>query len=364
VGTILRADGTNWVQTSATYPSTITTGQILCGSASNIISGLTAGTTGQVLIGSTGAVPAFGTVPAITTLTADSGSATGNSVKVWANNAALGCGSSVLFTGSGATSTLTVTDSNNSTFLGNGAGKASASGANNSAVGSLALSSVTSGDSNMAFGSSALASCNSGNYNVAVGVVALQNLTTTSQNVAIGRQALQNLVTGSNNTAIGYQAGSSLTTNDSNNIHIGVVGTAGDNGKISIGTNGTHTSCFIQGISGVTVTGTAVLCSTAGQLGTIASSIRYKENVAPIAEDVSILDLNPVEFNYKKDESKSKQYGLIAEDVAEAFPYLCFYNNKGETDSVKYHELPTLLLLEIKRLVKRVEELEKAIILR
>lgn len=358
-GQILRANGVNWVATTATYPATASVGQVLAGTSSNVFSGITAGTTGQVLIGATGAAPAFGTVPAITTLTGDSGSATGNSVQVRANSAALGCGSSVLFTGSGATLTLTVTDSNNSTFIGAGAGKAGASGANNAAIGNLALPSVTSGDSNMAFGSSALAACNSGNYNVAVGVIALQSLTTTSQNVAIGRQALQQIVTGANNIAIGYQAGVNLTTNDSNNIHIGNAGTAADNAKISIGTNGTQTTCFIQGISGVTITGTAVLCSTAGQLGTVVSSLRYKENVTPIKDDVSVLALNPVEFNYKQDKSKTKQYGLIAEEVAEDFPYLCFYNEKGEPQSVKYHELPTLLLLEVKRLTKRVEELEK-----
>lgn len=361
VGVILRANGVNWAATTATYPSTVgSVGQVLCTTSANVISGLTAGTTGQVLIGSTGGAPAFGTVPAITTLTGDSGSATGNSVKVYANNASLGCGSTVLFTAATATSTLTVTDGSSNTMIGSGAGKAGVSGANNSAIGRLALSSVTSGDSNMAFGSSALASLSSGNYNVAVGVVALQNLTTTDGNVGIGRQALQNVVTGANNTAIGYQAGSGLTTNDSNNIYISTTGTAGDNGKISVGTNGTHTSCFIQGISGVTVTGTAVLCSTAGQLGTIASSARYKENILPIKEDVSVLDLIPVEFNYKQDENKSKQYGLIAEDVDEEFPYLCAYNDKCEPESVKYHELPTLLLLEVKRLAKRVEELEKA----
>lgn len=41
VGTILRADGTNWVATTATYPATTTSQQLLYSSANNTIGGLT-----------------------------------------------------------------------------------------------------------------------------------------------------------------------------------------------------------------------------------------------------------------------------------------------------------------------------------
>lgn len=40
VGTILRADGTNWVATTATYPATTTSQQLLYSSADNVIGGL------------------------------------------------------------------------------------------------------------------------------------------------------------------------------------------------------------------------------------------------------------------------------------------------------------------------------------
>ena len=275
---------------TATYPSTTTINQILYSSAANTVVGLATanngvlitsaagvpsflanGTTGQLLTATTGSPPSWTTVTRIQTINGDSGSITGQTVTIYANNASLGCGSSVLFSNSGTTSTFTVTDGLSNTMIGSGAGKAGISGANNAAIGRLALSSLTSGDSNMAFGSSALAACNSGNFNVAVGVIALQNVTTTSQNVAIGRQALQNIVTGSNNIGIGYQSGVSLTTNDSNNIMIGNSGTVGDNARIRIGTNGTQTSAFIQGISGVTVTGPLVNINTSGQLGTTNS---------------------------------------------------------------------------------------------
>lgn len=42
-GTILRADGTNWSATTATYPNTTTANQILYSSATNTVSGLTSG---------------------------------------------------------------------------------------------------------------------------------------------------------------------------------------------------------------------------------------------------------------------------------------------------------------------------------
>ena len=57
--------------------------------------------------------------------------------------------------------------------------------------------------------------------------------------------------------------------------------------------------------------------------------------------------LRPVSFRYKKpfaDGSKPIQYGLIAEEVAEVFPYLAVYNTAGQPETVKYQELPALLL--------------------
>ncbi len=42
-GTILRADGTNWAATTATYPNTAATGDLLYGSATNVVSALTVG---------------------------------------------------------------------------------------------------------------------------------------------------------------------------------------------------------------------------------------------------------------------------------------------------------------------------------
>lgn len=82
-GTILRADGTNWVATTSTFADTYAVSTILYASASNVVSGLAAAnravltsgatgipvmtalaTDGQVIIGSTAGVPAAATLSA------------------------------------------------------------------------------------------------------------------------------------------------------------------------------------------------------------------------------------------------------------------------------------------------------------
>lgn len=271
----------------------------------------------------------------------DTGVISGSSVSIFTNKAGNNCGASIEFVNSGSTSTLNVTDALNNIFFGKGSGNLTVSGANNGGGGPFTLSSLTSGDSNFAAGSTCLTNLQSGSNNLGFGVIALQNL-----------------VSGDNCIGIGRAAGQAYTTNESNNICIGssVTGTLGENNVIRIGNSSAQ--CFISGINGVTVTGTAVLCDTNGQLGTVVSSERYKENITSISDEVSILSLNPVKFNYKTDEDKNTSYGLISEDVEKQFPYLCFYKD-GLAESVKYHELPTFLLLEIQRLVKRIEILEK-----
>lgn len=64
-GTILRADGTNWVRTSTTWPATILINEVLYSSASNTITGMTAAT-GGVMVSSNLQVPYWLANPAVT----------------------------------------------------------------------------------------------------------------------------------------------------------------------------------------------------------------------------------------------------------------------------------------------------------
>jgi hypothetical protein len=64
VGTILRADGTNWVATTATYPATTTINQILYSSSASVISGLATANGGLLNTSATG-VPSITATPTL-----------------------------------------------------------------------------------------------------------------------------------------------------------------------------------------------------------------------------------------------------------------------------------------------------------
>jgi len=280
--------------------------------------------------------------------------------------------SGIANTGVGQSSLASLTSGSQNTAMGNAAlaivssgsgnsaygylaGQGITTGVNNNAFGSASMSSAT-GSSNNAFGTTSLQFC-SGSFNTAMGHGVLKASSTGIYNTAVGYNALGAIVTGTYNVAIGSNAGSAYTGGEIGNILIGpdVLGSASESQTIRIGN--TQSATYIAGINGTTVTGTAVLCATDGQLGTIASSERYKENIEDIPEFVSVMDLRPVMFNYKADKDKNVQFGLIAEEVDMDFPYLCFYKD-GKPESVKYHELCVFLLTEVQRLSQRVSVLE------
>ena len=75
-GTILRADGTNWVASTNTYPNTATTGDILIATGSNVIGSLADAAVGQVLTsGGAGVAPAYSATPTVTSITFGAGNA-------------------------------------------------------------------------------------------------------------------------------------------------------------------------------------------------------------------------------------------------------------------------------------------------
>jgi hypothetical protein len=121
----------------------------------------------------------------------------------------------------------------NNTFIGKGAGNLTMTGdGNNTAAGSLALTSNTTGSFNIALGANALQFNTTGLSNIAVGVQALASNTAGNFNTAIGNSALtvnagsfntatgsfalQSNTTGVNNTATGYTALIANTTGNNN----------------------------------------------------------------------------------------------------------------------------------------------------
>jgi hypothetical protein len=290
----------------------------------------------------------------------DSGSASGRPITF---NAQTNAGATVKFSGSGSTISLLTSDSNTNTFVGSGSGNTSLTQSQNTAIGHGNLPALTTtGGNNTACGCTCLTKCTTGQNNAALGVACLFFLTTGSQNLAIGTAALESLTTGSYNTGLGYQAGASYTGGETNNTCIGgnVTGVAGESNALRIGEIAVTSTCFIAGISGITVTGAAVLVSSGSQLGVAVSSIKYKENVQPMGDISSkLLECQPVTFNYKEDKIKHTHFGMIAEDVQKIIPELVLSDDEGNPMTIAYHEMPPMLLNELIKLRARVEELER-----
>jgi hypothetical protein len=94
------------------------------------------------------------------------------------------------------------------------------------------------------------------------------------------------------------------------------------------------------------------------------SSIRFKENIEPIAQTLDNLknfwDLEPILFEYKSEygglmnEERPygfrKHYGFIAEEVEQLAPYLVSYDDDSLADDVKYDSVFTVLYSEVKKM--------------
>jgi Chaperone of endosialidase len=256
------------------------------------------------------------------------------------------------------------TTGSGNTVAGTNALQSNTTGNNNTANGSEALNNNTTGFQNTASGNGALLENTTGNNNTASGALALEANTIGASNTASGYQALQNNTTGGNNIAIGYLAANNAPVANSNSIYIGSTGSGGDTGGvIYLGTQGTQTGgTYIAGISGATASsGAEVYVTSSGQLGTVLSSGRFKEQITDMGDTSSkLLQLRPVSFFYKPeydDGSHLLQYGLIAEEVAKVYPEMVAYDHDGKVLTVKYHLLTPMLLNEAQKQHAEVQKL-------
>jgi hypothetical protein len=233
-----------------------------------------------------------------------------------------------------------------------------ASGNDNTATGDQALYSDTTGSNNTATGYEALYN-NNGVGNTATGYESMSGNTTGIRNTATGVNALNANTSGGYNIAEGWHAGFNLTTG-SNNIDIGSLGAAVDNATIKIGTQGTQTSTFIAGIYNHSLTGSEVVVTSAGELGVVASSERFKTAIAPMGSNTAKLaQLRPVTFKLKSDATGTRQYGLIAEEVAKVYPELVIRDESGRIDGVRYEELAPMLLNEVQKQAAEIRDLKE-----
>ncbi len=378
-----------------------TTGDVNIAAGALKLANTTSATSGLVTFGGSRFVSNFGTNNTFI------GSGSGNVALTGTGNTALGSGAGdTLTTGSNnialgldAASTLTTETSN---FLVNYAGAAGKDGLlaielNDGSSDKLIMhnypaNSVTNGNnffigfsagnttmansasSNYGIGNAALSGLTTGFDNIAIGDASLTVLTTGTSNIAIGKEAGYNsggatgLVSGISNLFIGDNSGKACTSNESANVYINENGAnTGESNTLRIG-NGTGTTsssyqlnkAFICGIRGIT-TGVAdaiaVLVDSANQLGTVSSSLRYKTNVQELGSQSEVIySLKPKSFEFRQHPGVPA-WGLIAEEVDEVFPQLCVYKD-GQPETVKYHDLVPLLLNEVQKLRKELDELK------
>jgi hypothetical protein len=236
-------------------------------------------------------------------------------------------------------------------------------GYSNSAFGAMALLTNTTGAFNTAFGLETLEQNTIGMFNTAFGTWSLPSITTDQHNTALGFSAFYSLTSGNWNIALGSGAGSSLTSG-SHNIYVGNSGMVSESGTIRIG-DSRQTATYVAGIAGQLVSsGDAVYVDSSGKLGTMSSSRRYKQEIVDMsAESDVLMKLHPVSFYYRPDLDTThlRQYGLVAEEVAEVAPGLVSYDGDGAPQSVRYHLVNAMLLNEVQKQRAVIETQESKI---
>jgi len=246
-----------------------------------------------------------------------------------------------------------IAESNSNIFLGLNAGNFTLTGTLNTGLGRIVLNAVTSG-----------------NHNSGLGTTCLSLLTTGTNNVAFIGGATSGLTSGSNNTTFGETAGINYTTESSNiNIESNSVGAStSESNLLRIGhatgtAAGNISTAIICGITGKTsASGIGALVNSSNVLGTTTSSLRFKHNITDMADSSSrLMKLRPVTFLYNKeieDATDETKYGLIAEEVAEIFPELVVWDEEDKPFTIRYNDMPAMLLNEIQKLNRCMDKLE------
>ena len=227
-------------------------------------------------------------------------------------------------------------------------------GFQNTATGVQALFSNTTGFHNAAAGFQALFSNTTGNHNTADGDNALVHNTTGVSNTAVGGHALDQNVIGSSNVALGFQAGFNITGNGNVCIGENIVGVAGESNVTRIGNIG----------STAQANGVFVTVGAGGKLGFQVSSRRYKDDIKPMDKaSEALFALKPVSFRYKReiDPAGSRDFGLIAEDVATVNSDLVARDEEGKIITVHYQAVNAMLLNEFLKEHRKVQEQEAMI---
>jgi len=300
--------------------------------------------------------------------------------------------SGIANTAVGSTTLLNNSSGGDNTGLGTGALTSNTFGSFNTATGAFALFSNTGTGANTATGYNALFANTSGTENTATGIHALENNTIGMLNTGTGTYALAGNVAGNNNTAVGGFAlwdssfgnnntalGASALFNNmtgSNNIALGAAagtGVSTANNVICIGIPGANVSdsFYVANVfeTSIDPDNLPVLIDFTGRLGTQSSSRRFKDGITSMEKaSEGLLLLRPVTFHYKNDVNATRQFGLIAEEVAKVDAGLVVRDKEGQPYSVRYDQVNAMLLNEFLKEhrafveeQRKVERLEKQV---
>jgi Chaperone of endosialidase len=99
---------------------------------------------------------------------------------------------------------------------------------------------------------------------------------------------------------------------------------------------------------------------------TVVSAKRYKQNILPVAYGLSsILNLNPVQYQYTFEQEKATHVGFIAEEVEKVIPEIVVKQtnpetaNYGQAMGVNYTELVPVLVKGMQEQQSEIETLKK-----
>ncbi|OGS32544.1 MAG: hypothetical protein A2218_13210, partial [Elusimicrobia bacterium RIFOXYA2_FULL_53_38] len=166
----------------------------------------------------------------------------------------------------------------------------------------------------------------------------------------------QTATTGTNYGVVGYATGAGATSNTGGYFYAtGATNNAGlvvAAGNVGIGTTAPGYA--------LTVVGTAWVTSSAWS----GSDKRWKKNITPLQSSLSkIMRLNPVDFDWRKDEfpglnfAEGRQIGFIAQEVESVMPEVVTTNKEGYK-GISYEQIVPVLTKAIQEQQKQIDELK------
>jgi hypothetical protein len=199
-----------------------------------------------------------------------------------------------------------------------------------------------------------------GNGNVAVGSGALATVASGYQNIGIGLNAGDGISTGANNIAIGPNSDVSAGVHTAVAIGSGAVASQnfaivlGDalNSEVKVGIGTSTPSEKLTVVGNVFVTGN-LTATTLTQ-----SDRRLKTQIARIVSPLEVLQkIEGVSYYWTAKDDKSKQYGVIAQEIEKVLPEIVKTNEAG-VKAVNYTALIPFLVEAIKQQQKQIDELK------